>query len=160
MSNHRVLPPPSPATQDISSWGVEADSLLRHKIMPTEAANDLNKKKKSLTPSQKPSSPEGDQAISSPGIESLEDYVDSPPARARSSSLISSESHRRRSNPAPVPWPGESSSLICLCQPEPKIPRPRNGMSVFSLYLGSKPAICLDSLYSLARYLTDRHVYA
>lgn len=131
MSYHRVLPPPSPATQDISSWGVEADSLLRHKIMPTEAAKDLNKKKKSLTPSQKPSSPEGDKAINSPGRESLEDYNDSPPARARSSSQISSEGHRQGSNSISIPWQGESSSLICLCQPEPKIPRPRNGTSIF-----------------------------
>ena len=136
MSYHRVLPPPSPATQKISSWGVEADSLLRHKIMPTEDASDLNNKKKSLTPSQKPSSPEGDNSISSPGIESLEDYVVSPTARARSSSPISSESHRRGSNLTPIPWQGEPSSLICLCQPEPKIPRPRNGKSGSSLYEG------------------------
>ena len=134
MSYHRVLPPPSPAIQDPSSWGFEPDSLLRHKIMPTEPVNDLNNRKKSLTPSQKPSSPERDKAVSSPGIESLEDYVDSPPARARSCSQISSESHRRGSTLPSVPWQGDSSSLICLCQPDPKIPRPRNGKSSISLY--------------------------
>lgn len=134
MSYHRILPPPSLATQDISSWDVEPDSLLRHKIMPTEAANNLNNRNKSLTSFQKPSSPEGDKARSSPGVESLEDYVDSPPARASSSSQISSEGHRRDSNRSSNPWQGDSSNLICLCQPEPKIPRPRNGKSGLSSY--------------------------
>ena len=29
-------------------------------------------------------------------------------------------------------WPGEASQ-VCLCQPEPKVPRPRNGISLFLL---------------------------
>lgn len=130
MSYYRVLPaPPSLANQDSSSWSSEPDSLLRHKIMTTETSNNLNSKTKSLTPSQKPSSPAGDKAGSSPGLESLEDYIDSPQARTRSSSQISNESYRLEGRLPSVSWHGESPSQICLCQPDPKIPRPRNGMS-------------------------------
>lgn len=130
MSYHRVLPAPSSlATQDSSPWSIEPDSLLRHKIMTTESSNNLNSKPKNLTPSQKPSSPAGDKAILSPGQESLEDYIDSPQARTRSSSQISNESYRLEGRLPSVSWQRESPTQICLCQPDPKIPRPRNGMS-------------------------------
>ena len=35
---------------------------------------------------------------------------------------------------APSAGSGELSGHVCLCQPEPKIPRPRNGKSIFSVY--------------------------
>ncbi len=130
MSYHRVLPPPPAlASQDISSWSIEPDSLLRHKIMTTESPNNFSRKTKSLTPFQNPSSPEADKALSSPGLQSLEDYVDSPQVgKKKSFSQISNESHKPRSRLPSVSWDLESPSQICLCQPDPKIPRPRNGI--------------------------------
>lgn len=129
MSYHRVLPPPPAlAIQDPSSWNVEPDSLLRHKIMTTETAKNSISKTKSLTPSQKALLPEGEKAVYSPGLESLEDYIDTPQVRARSSSQISNESHQRETRLPSVSLQDETPDQICLCQPDPKIPRPRNGM--------------------------------
>ena len=134
MSLHRVLPIP-PALSDrglAQRWGVGPDPLERARIMTEsktstahirspQVSTPSHQKRSSLTEARHSISPQG----------SSEDY-DSPitthPAPAP----------RKRGD---IPWERAASlqeedppASICLCQPDPKVPRPRNGISYFTLH--------------------------
>lgn len=136
MSYHRVLPPPPAlAKQNPSTWSIEPDSLLQHKIMTKENTNISSRRSESLTLSQKSPSPAEEREPTSPSDEPLNNFVDPPKHRLRSSSRTSNEeSHHSDQRLASISWEDETPSQICLCQPDPKIPRPRNGMYVHFLY--------------------------
>lgn len=134
MSYHRVLPP---LPDSVATKGfVEQDTLLRHKIMPTQSSRFITERTKSLTLSERSSSPVPEKDHPSSGEESVEDSVDSPNLQSQSPSQTTSNRGDQRlgkrlpivSKPIPGTWQGESPSQICLCQPDPKVPRPRNGM--------------------------------
>ncbi len=145
MSYYRALPPLSisPVNSHTPVLVHQQYPFTCPKAMTNQAFKANDPKQPSLT-SKKTLPLEPARPYSSPGVGSPDDDVECPKIRARSSSptLISRESNQfaertssSASKDSAASWQGESPCGVCLCQPDPKVPRPRNGTSIFSYAL-------------------------
>lgn len=171
MSFHRVLPLPiALSNQDPENRSATEPALIVNaRIMTDDKSESASEKTKSLQSapsvaskslpsisSQEASQTKQDHALRSSGAE-LEDYQ-SPKIRTRSlikpakrDSRQSSKGQTSTPNKNADAWQGESPSSICLCQPDPKVPRPRNGMYLYTSAIHDRIPIPIFGLHSACR---------